>query len=294
MWKADRHRHQGRIVADLYSGGARVPRQREAVLVGGLRGSDKDRELARAAIDRARYLAVGVDVVLLELARRSMIPVVAGLSPLEGAGLVHAEAQHIAKRLAALAAADGRNLLLDVTMASPVSVRSWLSVLDKAAYSVDVVIAELPAAEAVRRSDAEHRRAQEAYQQGRGNGGRKADPAAIHAAARAAQEVAGSDWPAILSHLRRRRRPSFPASDVTILIGSYRAGRLTLPGLTRQLAIRAWPQALPVTPPGLELAAAAIDDLEPWTPGSFDEVILAADRGILTEADYAAIAAALT
>jgi len=57
--------------------------------------------------------------------------------------LMHTEAQHIAKRLAARAIADGRNMLLDVTMGSEPSVRSWLVNLGLAGYFVDVVIAAI-------------------------------------------------------------------------------------------------------------------------------------------------------
>ena len=48
----------------------------------------------------------------------------------------------------------------------------------------------------------------------------------------------------------------------------------------------------PVTPPGMEEAAAAIDDPEPYVPGSFDDVVRAYDRGWITDPDYEALAAA--
>jgi hypothetical protein len=39
-------------------------------------------------------------------------------------------------------------------------------------------------------------------------------------------------------------------------------------------------------PPGLEQARAAIDDLEPYVPGSFDDVVLAYDLGRLSDEEY--------
>jgi len=54
-----------------------------------------------------------------------LISLVAELWPIEAAHLVHAEAQHVAKRLAARAVADGRNLL-DATMGSEPPVPSFL------------------------------------------------------------------------------------------------------------------------------------------------------------------------
>ena len=107
IWSADRSRHQGRVVAGLYGQAAGVPGERRAVLAGGLRGADKKTALDKAGVDRSRFLLVSVDTVLAELARRSLIPVVAGLAPLEGAQQVHAEARYVAKRLTARAMAAG-------------------------------------------------------------------------------------------------------------------------------------------------------------------------------------------
>jgi hypothetical protein len=294
IWSADRSRRQGHIVDGLYRQAAGVPGERKAVLAGGLRGSDKAAELDRAGVDRARYLVISVDGMLAELARRSLIPVVAGLAPLEAAELVHAEAQHLAKRLAARAMAAGTNVLLDVTAASWPSVRSWLHVADLAAYTLDVVIAEVGEAEAVRWSEAEHHRAQEAYRRGRGDGGRYVRPDAIAAAAPLAAVTGQRPWGRHIAHLNRRRAAAFPAGEVTGLVIAYRDGQLTLDGLARQFRDRAWPPVPPTCPPGAAAAALAIDDLEPWQPGSFDEVVLACDLGILSDADYAALAATVT
>jgi zeta toxin len=294
IWSADRSRHQGRVVAGLYGQAAGVPGERRAVLAGGLRGADKKTALDKAGVDRSRFLLVSVDTVLAELARRSLIPVVAGLAPLEGAQQVHAEARYVAKRLTARAMAAGTNVLLDVTAASWPSVRSWLHVADLAAFTLDVVIAEIGAADAVAWAGAAHARGQEAYRRGRGDGGRYVRPEAIAAAAPLAAVTAQRPWGRHIAHLNRRRAAAFPAGEVTGLIAAYRDGRLTLDGLAGQLRARPWPQVPPAVPPGEAQAAAAIDDLEPWQPGSFDEVVLARDLGLLTEPDYATLAAALS
>jgi hypothetical protein len=294
IWSADRSRHQGRVVQGLYGQAGGVPGERRAVLAGGLRGADKQAALDKAGVDRARFLLISVDAVLAELARRSLIPVVAGLAPLEGAELVHAEARHVAKRLAARAMAAGTNVLLDVTAASWPSVRSWLHVADLAGFTLDVVIADISAAEAVRWADAAHARAQEAYRRGRGDGGRYVAPEAIAAAAPLAAATAQRPWSRHIAHLNRRRAAAFPAGEVPGLITEYRDGRLTLDGLAGRFRDRSWPQVPPAVPPGAAEAAGAIDDLEPWQPGSFDEVVLARDLGLLSEADYAALAAAVS
>jgi hypothetical protein len=51
-----------------------------------------------------------------------------------------------------------------------------------------------------------------------------------------------------------------------------------------------WPAVPPACPPGTEGARAAVDDLEPYVLGSFDDVLLAYDLGQLTEADYETLA----
>jgi hypothetical protein len=290
----DRSRRQGHIVDGLYRQAAAVPAERKAVLAGGLPGADKAAALAKAGLDPARYLVISVDAMLGELARRSLIPVVAGLAPLEGAELVHAEAQHVAKRLAARAMAAGTNVLLDVTAASWTSVRSWLHVADLAAYTLDVVLAEVSAAEAVRWAEAEHDRGQAAYRRGRGDGGRPARPEAIRAAVPLAAETGQQPWTRHIAHLNRYRAAAFPAGEVPDLVTAYRAGLLTLDGLARRFRDRHWPPVPPACPPGAAAAALAIDDLEPWQPGSADEVVLARDLGLLSDADYAAVAAVIT
>jgi hypothetical protein len=50
----------------------------------------------------------------------------------------------------------------------------------------------------------------------------------------------------------------------------------------------------PVCPPGPQDANPALDDLEPWAAGSFDEIVVACDLDILTDDDYAALVEAIT
>jgi hypothetical protein len=152
-------------------------------MAGGLPEADKAAALARAQVDRRRYLTVSIDIILIAMAARRLIPAVQGLSPLEAADLTHAEAQFLAKRLALRAVADGRDLLLDISMASPVSAESWLDNLHRAGYTVTGVFAGISIEESMRRSAVAHRRGQEEYRAGRGYGGRYIPPEAIRALA---------------------------------------------------------------------------------------------------------------
>jgi hypothetical protein len=287
IWAPERNRQQGQVVAGLYQRGAGVPCERLAVMAGGLPGGDKPAVLAAASVDQARYLTVSVNAVLEELATAGMIPAVAGLSPMEAADLVHAEAQFVAKRVALRALADGRNLILDVSMASAQSVTSWLSALRSAGYAATGVFADLSIEESVRRADAAHRRGQEEYRLGRGHGGRYIPPDAIRALASSPGDETPGDWAA---ERGGARDIWFPGGEVTGMIDAWRAGQMTLADLAWQFQARNWPAVPPACPPGMAEARAAVDDLEPYVIGSFDDAVLAYDLGQLTDADYEPLA----
>jgi hypothetical protein len=71
-----------------------------------------------------------------------------------------------------------------------------------------------------------------------------------------------------------------------------RDGRISLDDLSLEFRARRWPQVPDVCPPELEQARDAIDDPEPYVPGSFDDVVLAYDLGWLSDADYDVLATA--
>jgi Zeta toxin len=287
IWNLERNRLQGRVVARLAEPDGRVPCQRLAVIAGGLPGADKPAVLAAAGVDRDRFLTVSVGAVLEEMAAAGLIPVVAGLSPMEAADLAHTEAQHVAKRVAMRSLADGRNVIFDVSMASSLSVTSWLAALRSAGYAATGVFAELSINESVRRADVARRRGEEEYRRGRGHGGRYIPAEAI----RALTATVGrpDDW---IEAARGDRDVWFLGGLVTAMIDAWRAGQVTLAELVRQFSARTWPAVPSVCPPGLADARAAIDDLEPYVPGSFDDVVAAYDLGQLSDTEYGPLAVA--
>src|SRR5437764_1180558 len=118
IWTGERGRQQARLVAGMYRAAAGVPCERSAVIAGGLPGADKAAALDRSGVDRSRYLTVSIGAVLDEMAGAGLIPGTDGLSPLTRAGQVHAEAQHLAKRVLLRALIDGTNVILDISLAS--------------------------------------------------------------------------------------------------------------------------------------------------------------------------------
>lgn len=113
-------------------------------------------------------------------------------------------------------------------------------------------------------------------------------------AAMVAAALARSDWTTILGHVASQQDIAFPAGELLTLARACKGGRITLAGLSQQLRSRGLASEPPVCPPGLQEAIAALDDLEPWAAGSFDEIVLARDLDILTDEDYAALVEAIT
>ncbi len=298
IWTGERNRQQGRLVAEMYRAAAGVPCERSAAIAGGLPGADKAAALEAAGVDRSQYLTVSIDALLDRMAASHLIPEADGLSPLERAGPVHAEAQYLAKRVLLRALMDGRNLILDVSLASWRAAEAWTYALRFADYAVTAVFADISIDEAVRRSGEARRRGEEAYRRGHGHGGRHIPAAAIRALA---SPAAAAPRNRIRWAVGARSAGAiggtvgtgtFPGSAVTAMLVSYRDGRLSLDDLSLEFRARRWPQVPDVCPPELEQARDAIDDPEPYVPGSFDDVVLGYDLGWLSDADYDVMAAA--
>lgn len=305
VWKPERNREQGALVTSMYREARGVPCERRAVVIGGLPGADKDTILCLASVDRSWYFTISIDKVLGHMAALDLIPVIEGLAPMDVADLAHHEAQFLAKRVGLRAMADGRNLIWDVSMASLPASRALLSALRLAGYRVKALFAELTIEESVRRADAAHRRGYEEYRAGRGFGGRYIPPEAIRALAIPPEQRSSAAPPARQSSPARpspSARPSspgnasgdcaFPRGEVTSLIDAYHAGKVSLEELTGLFRNRAWPVVPAVCPPEMKDAAPAVDDPEPYVPGSFDDVVLAYDLAKLSNHDYQELAKA--
>jgi predicted kinase len=174
QWTDDRVLMQDAIISDLYTAAGDVPCDRRGILAGGLPGAGKTTVLKQhAGIDRSRYLTINPDEIKDEMAKRGMIPEVAGLTPMEASDLVHEESSYIAKQLALRATASGKNIIWDITMSSRVSTESRISDLRAAGYSqVEGIFVDIPIEVAIHRSDARHREGHDGYRAGHGQGGR--------------------------------------------------------------------------------------------------------------------------
>jgi hypothetical protein len=81
-------------------------------------------------------------------------------------------------------------------------------------------------------------------------------------------------------------------SEVTELIAQLRAGKMTLDEVAQRFRERSW--LVGVTRPSAERQSrsTALDDPEPYVPGSFDDVSAALHRKDLTLEEYAVLARA--
>ena len=174
VWSDEREVFHDSIIEDLYERSADVPNEQRAILAGGLGGAGKSTVLDKyAGIDRSQYLTINPDDIKEEMARRGLIPQVDGLSPMEASDLVHEESSHIAKRLALLAQADGKNIIWDITMRTQVSTEGRIDDLRSAGYTrIEGIFVDIPVETSVARSDVRHRAGHDDYLAGKGLGGR--------------------------------------------------------------------------------------------------------------------------
>jgi predicted kinase len=190
IWSAERDAIHDSIIEDICGRAEDIPCERQAIIAGGLGGAGKSTVLGKhAGIDLTRYLTINPDDVKEEMGRRGLIPDVPGLSPMEASDLVHEESSHIAKRIARRAAAEGKNVIWDITMSTQDSTEERIDSLHAAGYSVTGIFVDIPVETSVSRAEFRHRSGHEDYRAGIGLGGRYVPPELIRAQA---DEVWGS------------------------------------------------------------------------------------------------------
>lgn len=172
--------HEG-IIESIYASAKDVPNQFQAIIAGGLAGAGKTTILEHhAGIDRSQYLTIAPDDIKVELAERGLLPQIDGLSPMETADLAHVESSYIARQLAQRAQADGKNLIWDITMSSKKTTEQRIENLRDDGYTnIAGIFVDVPIEVSLARADARHRSGQEAFEAGKGLGGRYMPPDAI-------------------------------------------------------------------------------------------------------------------
>jgi predicted kinase len=184
IWSAERDAIHDSIIEDFCARAENIPCERQAIIAGGLGGAGKSTVLGKhAGIDLSQYLTINPDDVKEEMGRRGLIPDVPGLSPMEASDLVHEESSHIAKRIGRRAAAEGRNVIWDITMSTQDSTEERIDNLHAAGYAVTGLFVDIPVETSVSRAEFRHRSGHEDYRAGIGLGGRYVPPEVIRAQA---------------------------------------------------------------------------------------------------------------
>jgi predicted ABC-type ATPase len=174
IWSGEREIMHDSIIDHIYASAVNVPCNFEALIAGGLGGAGKTTVLAdHAGVDHSQYLMINPDDIKEEMARRDMLPEIAGISPMEASDLAHEESSHIAKRLANRAQADGKNLIWDITMSSKESTVGRIQALRDAGYGqVDGLFVKISTETSIRRTESRHREGHDKWRAGEGRGGR--------------------------------------------------------------------------------------------------------------------------
>jgi predicted ABC-type ATPase len=173
-WNRERRQLHREIVETIYARSEHVPCDHSAIIAGGLGGAGKTTILKEQAnLDLTKYLMINPDDIKEEMARRSLVPEVEGLSPMESSDLVHEESSAIAKSLARRAYAEGRNLIWDITMSSLESTSNRIKDMRAAGYTtIDGIFVDIPVDTSIKRTEVRHRFDHNEFRAGRGLGGR--------------------------------------------------------------------------------------------------------------------------
>jgi hypothetical protein len=84
------------------------------------------------------------------------------------------------------------------------------------------------------------------------------------------------------------------STAVIDLLNALRDGTMSLDEVAQRFRDRSWPRrSKPLPTTYMELAAAAQEDPDPYTPGSFDDVDAAYFQGKITEDQYEVLAQAM-
>lgn len=170
-WTPERTAMHERILKRVMDRHRSVPRDRQAIMAGGLPGAGKTTTLAGLKLEH--YLPVNPDEMKDEILAEGGWPDLPdGVTPMEAAQLFHLESSYLADRLLAMALADGRNVLIDATMGSPDAPRSRLRMLQEEGYAVRGAFVDVPIEVSKARVASRYREGMRRWAAGEGHGGR--------------------------------------------------------------------------------------------------------------------------
>lgn len=160
------------IISEILEAHKDVPREKQAVMSGGLGGAGKGFVLGGVAgIDQSQYLTLDPDEIKQAMIEKGMEPKIDGVDPGETAWAIHEESSDISSRLKAQAQALGMNIILDNTMGSD-KVFGKIQELKDLGYEVDGVFVDVPIQQSIDAAFKRHMNGKVRRMNGTGFGGR--------------------------------------------------------------------------------------------------------------------------
>lgn len=184
-WTADRAARQRALVDRIWTRVSRgVPKERQAILTGGLAGAGKSTVLnGPAGVDISRYVTVSADEMKEEMIKAGMhvtIPDRPDLAPMETSALYHMESAYLADMLMERALQSGRNVIIDSSMGTKEAPLSRLVRLRELGYQTRGIFVDIPPDVSLERAAGRYRWGMRQWREGRGPGGRTIPPRFIN------------------------------------------------------------------------------------------------------------------
>jgi predicted ABC-type ATPase len=174
------------IIRDLLDKQTKTAKKDKLMIIaGGLGGAGKSTVLKKhLGVDTNDYVTINPDDVKEEMAKRGMVPKVAGLSPMEGSALVHEESGDIANAMLREAEQQGYNIIQDITMSSTQTIDRRLKEAAEHGYTkTHALFVDIPVETSVTRAMGRHKNGDERFRNGEGQGGRYVPPDIIRKSA---------------------------------------------------------------------------------------------------------------
>lgn len=137
-WSEERNKQHEEILNDFMEGFKDIPKDKKVLISAGLPGAGKTTVLKQIdEINIKEYATINADDIKEAMVEKGMVPEIRGLTPLEGAGLIHEESSYLADTLQKRLAKEGTNVIYDMTCKTKSSVERRMAVFENSGYKLE-------------------------------------------------------------------------------------------------------------------------------------------------------------